>query len=499
MAVDTFHPVGWDLLSELPPEVVLKITTFLKVQDVLKCLSVCKQWFKVLSLGEMTPFWRRACLHAGLPDYYIKQRMTYCIFPSELFHEIRLHKETVASLHPEISSLSGIHPLESTMKCEYAGNGFFVKTVDYTSLAYEETVIGRLCPDKKSITKLDSFIGKSGQVIWARCFAGNVLYETNGSNWYRYHIKTRQFFELSSGRLQRGVWSTIGHCRHCLILVLAGTENTMHGYSWLFHFFVYNNGRDQNPVEQKCKLPIPPGITQFIPRPVKAHLLQENGSCSSHRLIIQGGTGACVFRVTHDDEGIKISPKPIGTLNPFYDTEAAVMVVNTTSVMTLSHDEQVIGILTNVVYPFTSGLCLHIFETDTYKRVLSVKVDWKDGFNDAEVLALSRFYTVLGVGHSKGIVKIVDSHTGRVLLSRAGLSRGLPPVVPMMRLLSVHFQGTYGDECLVDIRQRFFSLMVLFRKGVGNIEAVCFAPFQSIEYDQYIVELEQESEDDRTD
>ena len=497
MALQTQNSYS-DFLSQLPPEVVLEITSFLSVRDVLRCLAVCKRWFEILSVGEMTPFWRRACRYAGLPDYYVKKHMTSCTFPSELFHEVRLHKGTIGALRPEIATLSGIHPFESTMKCEYAGNGFFVKTIDYTSLAHEETVIGELCPDKKSIIKRDSYVGTTGQVMWAKCLAGNILYQTHGPHWFRYHIKSRQFVELLPGRLQRGLSDTIGHCRHCLFMMLAGTENTMHGYSWHFHFLIFNNGRDMDPLEQKCKVPIPPGITQFIPRPVKAHLLQDNGSCDSHRLVIQGGTGACVFRVTHsDEEGIKISPKPIGTLNPFYDSDVAVMVVNTTSEMTLAHDEELIGILTNVVYPFASGLCLHIFETNTYNRLFSVKIDWKEGFNDAEILALSRLYTVIGVGHSKGIVKVVHSRTGRVLLTRSGLSRGLPPVVPMTRLLFVHYQGTYGTECLVDIRQRAFSLLILYRKGLGNIECVCLAPFPQVNSRDYIVELEEESEDDR--
>lgn len=160
-----------------------------------------------------------------------------------------------------------------------------------------------------------------------------------------------------------------------------------------------------------------------------AYFLPDDESCSSHRLLIQGGSGACVFKLEHDGpEGIRLSPKPIGSLNPFYDSEAAVMVVNTTSEITLSRDEKLMGIVTSVVYPFQSGLCLHIFNVNTYERIISHKVDWKDDFNDAEVLAVTRLYTVLGIGHSKGAVKIIQSRTGKVLLEKYGLSRGLPPL-----------------------------------------------------------------------
>ena len=487
----------FDFLSNLPPEVVQKITSYLSVRDVLKCLAVCRNWNGILSGIELAPFWRRACHYAGFPYYYIKERMPKCKYPSELFHEVRLHKDKVSVLKPEIQTVIGTHPFESTTKCEYAGSGFFVKTVDYTSLENEETVIGQLCPERQTIIKRDTLTGSYGQVVWAAVIAGHIVWQTQESHWFRYHIKDRTFHKLQIGRLQRGMGDTVGYCQHCLFLVIAGTENTMHGYSWQFQFLKIDK-HDRAP-DNKAKTPIPPGITQFIPRPVKAHLIPEDDNCSSHQLIVQGGTGACVFRVTGDaDEGIKLSPKPIGTLNPFFDSEAAVMVVNTTSEMTLSHDEELIGMVTSVVYPYASGLCLHIFDVKTYERVLSVKVDWKESFNDAEVLCFSRLYALVGVGHSKGVVKVVECRTGKILLSHSGLSRGLPPVIPMARLLFVHYQGSYGDECLVDVTSPF-TILVLYRKGIGNIEGVYFHPFPQLESRGHIIELEEESEDDRDD
>lgn len=486
----------FDFLSNLPPEVVLKITTYLRPRDVLRCMAVCRNWNGILSVREMAPFWRRACVYAGLPDYYVRDQINKSKFPSELFHQTRLHKGVVRTLTPQIEKITGQHPFESTTKCEYAGQGMFVKTVDFSCLSYEETVIGELSSDCKTIKKVDSMSGMYGQVSWAAVVAGNIVWQTQNSHWFRYDIQKHTFHKMLFSKVQLSMGDTIGYCRHCLFVVVASTENTMHGYSWILKFFRIHNNDDERPIENKIKVPIPPGITQFIPRPVKAHLIPDDDNCCSHRLIIQGGTGACVFQVTHTD-GIKLSPKPVGTLNPFFDSDAAVMVVNTTSEMTLSQDEQLIGMVTSVVYPFNSGLCLHIFNVSDYKRIISVRVDWKDGFNDAEVLCLSKLYSVLGIGHSKGVVKVVQSRTGRIMLSRSGLSRGLPPVIPMARLLFVHYQGVFGDECMVDIRSPF-TLLVLYRKGIGNIEGVFFHEFPDIPEIGYQVELEEESEDDRS-
>jgi len=117
-----------DFVSQLPPEISLHISTFLTVKDVLKWLRVCKNWYGVLNLDQMSPFWRRACVHAGLPKYYIQEQS----YPNQLYHEALEHRDSVKALKPEINSIGGIHPWESSQKCEYAGHGFFIKTVDYS-------------------------------------------------------------------------------------------------------------------------------------------------------------------------------------------------------------------------------------------------------------------------------------------------------------------------------------------------------------------------------
>ena len=485
-----------DLVSNLPPEIFLKITEYLPVRDVLKCTRVCRNWNELFSLGELAPFWRRASRYGGLPDYYLKGNTTN---PSKLFHAIRKRRDIVSALTPEAKTVVGSHPLESTTKCEYAGRGLFVKSIDYSSLDKKETVIGELCPEKQTIIKRDTLVGNYAQVSWATIIGDSVVWQTQDGRWYRYDINERVFHSMFTIGMSRSMGDTIGHCKHCIFILLAGTENTMHGYSWHFNFFKVENGNERNPVQQHVKVPIPPGITQFIPRPVKAHLVPDDKECSSHRLIIQGGTGGCVFKVTHKGtDGIKLSPKPIGTLNPFYDSDAAVMVVNTTSEMTLSHDEELVGMVTSVVYPFSSGLCLHIFDVNTFERIVSVQVDWKEGYNDAEVLCLSRMYTLLGVGHSKGVVKLVNSRNGKILLTHTGLSRGLPPVIPMARLLFIHYQGVFKDDCLVDV-QSPFTLVIVYRKGVGNMEGLYFHPFPEQPYPGTGIIVEEESEDDRDD
>ena len=463
-----------DPFSKLPPEMIQYLTNFVKVREVLGWMRVCKRWKEVLKHPAMGTFWRRASVHAGVPDYCVRNLMPECNAVDEVFHQARYYTDHIARIRPETKLLRGIHPFESTSKCEYAGDGYFVKTVDYQSLEEEETVIGELCPHRRTIQKVASFTGKYGEVTYASVCVGHIIWQTSEGYWFRYNLKDGSFSRLFERLLKKEMGDSVGHCRHCMFILVANSESIMHGYNWTLRFFKIE---EDKVVESKHSPKIPSKITQYIPRPVKAHILSDD-NCKSHRLVIQGGTGACVFEVTHnrEEDKIEISSKPVATLNPFYDSDIAVMVVTTTSEMVMSLDGTFVGLLTSIVYPHASGLCLHFFDVNTYERTLSVKIKWAEGFNDCRLLAVSQLYAVVAVGHTNGLVNIVHCRSGNVVSSLSPMAKGLPPVIPMAKLMQVHMQGAYGEECLVNIKGKL-NIAILFRKGVGNIEGVFYDPF----------------------
>lgn len=465
-------------LPSLPLDVVLYVTKVMAVPDVLRCMAVCRAWNRTLSRPEMAQFWQRACEFVCLPRYWLSEEMRMLRSPQEMFQAAREHQAHVRAITPTLKRFEGSHPFESTLKCKYAGEGYFVKTIDYPTLDHEETIIGRLCAETTEIVRVDTVAESYGEVQWASIVGRNVVWCTAKPKaaLFLYDLDTREGAQLWQGQLLEGCNETLSHCRRCLLFVVVETTNSLHGYSWRLHFLRFAS--DAAPAECRYTVSIPPNHTQFVPRPVKALFLPEDESCSTHRLLLQGGASACVFRIENGENGdIKFNSRPIATLNPFHDSDISVMVVNMASEMILSWDGQLVGLVTSVMYPLVSGLCLHIFELDSYRRVTSVCVDWKDtNFNDVEVLAVSGMYTVIGVGHSKGAVKVVESWSGRVLVEQSGLGRGLPLVVPISHLLQVHYQGVFNEQALVDVLSPF-QLVVLYRMGQRNIEGVYFHPF----------------------
>lgn len=463
-----------DPFTKLPADVVQYLSNFLKVHDVLVWRMVCKGWKEMLTNPALSKFWRRASEYAGVPHYYIERLQPECNSVDDVFHQARYYTDHIARIDPETKVLRGTHPFESSTKCHYAGSGYFVRSVNHQSLEKEETVIGELCPYRRTIQKVASVTGTYGEVTYASCFANNIIWQTSEGYWFRYSLENHSCVPLFEKLIKKQNGDSVGHCRHCLFMVIANSVSIIHNYNWKLNLFKFEG---DSMIESIHAPPIPSKITQFIPRPVKAHIVSED-NCKTHRLIVQGGTGACVFDLTHDSKTkkIDISSKPITTLNPFYDSDAPVMVVTTTSEIVLSLDESFIALLTSIVYPSPSGLCLHLFDLKTYQRSLSIKIKWADGFNDSRLLAISQLYAIVGVGHSNGIVKIVHCRSGNVISSVSQLSKGLPPVIPMAKLTMVHMQGVYGEECLYDIKGKL-NMAVVFQKGTGNMEGVFYDPY----------------------
>ena len=49
-----------DILLRLPPEIVQKILGYLTIDDVLRCVTVCRRWN--LLICDLDSFWKRKCI-----------------------------------------------------------------------------------------------------------------------------------------------------------------------------------------------------------------------------------------------------------------------------------------------------------------------------------------------------------------------------------------------------------------------------------------------------
>ena len=461
-----------DPLVKLPPEIIQYLSNFFSVRDVLNWRRVCRAWRDMLLSPALSPFWRRASVHAGVPSECVRSLQPECKTVDGVFQRARLYTDHIARIRPETKVLKGTYPFESSSQCVYAGEGYFVRTLNHQSLGEEETVIGELCPHRRTIQKVASVKGSYGKAKYAAIFANHIVWSTSEDWWLRFNLEDHTHAEFFDRPIKKQNGDGVGFCRHCLFLVIGNSDTIMHDYHWKLRFIKVEG---EEVIETVHKPTIPRKITQYAPRPVKPILVSGDG-CKTHRLVVQGGTGACVFDVTHDVEEMRVelSNKPLAVLNPFYDLEISVMIVTTASLIRLSPDETFVSLISSIVYPYNTGLCIYAFDLRTFERTLVVRIRWAEGFNDCRLLAVSPLYAVIAIEHSDGVVKIIHCRSGEVVASIGPLYNEPPPASGRQKYVSM--QGVYGEECLSDISGRL-SLVVVYCRNAGNTEAIFYDPF----------------------
>ena len=462
-----------DFFSNLDLDLVLNITLFLTTDDVQRCLRVCKGWADMLRSKAFDPFWRRACEEAGLTEPIQKAQQQKVASFYELFLVARRFGRVIASHTPQLKVLTGSpYPFDSTMNSEHAGQGYFVKHIDMLSVEHKETVIGKYDEEKGIIAKVGSKPGTNGWILWSGVSAKNVLWATTDGVWLGFEIDTEVFYTLLPHRKLSLGHEAVGCCENCLFLAIVSVESKLRGNVFSLQLLRLEPGME-TPVEWKHDIPFVKGLSSFMPKPVSALIVPVGGTCSSHFLMLQSGYCVAVYKVDYNSEAkeITLSADPLAILNPYEDSDIAVMVINNMSRLTLSRDKKVLGMLTSMAYPYHSGLFIHLWSIDTFKRVSSVKVDWSKGeFSEPRLLSLGGLYSAIAVGHSYGCLKIVSSRTGKVFMEHTMYARALQAVLPFVFEVTVDYIGVLSDACLNDLTLPL-KFKMLFRDSRGRDRA----------------------------
>ena len=419
------------------------------------------------------PFWRRSCEETGLSDPVQKAQQQKVSSFYELFLIARRFGRVIASHTPQMKILTGSpYPFDSTMNSEHAGQGYFVRHIDMLSVEHKETVIGKYNEASGIIKRIGSKPGIHGWIVWSGLSGRNVLWATTDGVWLGFEIDTEVFFTLLPHRKLSLGHEAVGCCENCLFVAIVSVESKHRGHVFSLQLLRLDPGTE-TPVEWKHEIPFAKGLSSFMPKPVSAVILPEGGVCSSHLLMLQSGYCVAVYRLEYKSETkeINLSTTPLAILNPYYDSDIAVMVVNNTSRLTPSRDRKVLGMLTSIAYPYHSGLFIHLWSMDTFQRVSSVKVDWSKGeFSDPQLLTLGGLYSAIAVGHSYGCLKIVASRTGKVFMEHSMYARALQSVLPFVFEVTVDYIGTLGDTCLNDLTSPA-KVKMLFRDSRGRDRA----------------------------
>lgn len=221
-------PAKFDILSHLPPELVLVIISYLRLNDVTRCLLVCRQWNNVIS--NLGPYWRNAAVRViGLSRDAISRCSESFITPKEFYVAAMKHKSRVKSIKLKSSRIELPTDVPSLFThCLFAKDGMLVQIqkIEVSGNQNQKNkwelsleTVESTCRNSQRICSLPLHPNDCA-VVWAFASRDFLFWVTRNGSWNGYDLRAdTELFHWSGHLLKDGQGVTISCCEKCFLVV----------------------------------------------------------------------------------------------------------------------------------------------------------------------------------------------------------------------------------------------------------------------------------------
>ena len=300
-----------DFLTLLPPELVLKILTFLETGNVFKCLLVCRSWNRVITNCE--PFWRYyAKLVGASPSVLSTELDNFPSYKSLTLALLRVrntirHAKPIFLHYPDKTG----KPPKATLTCRPAKpiwNGLFIGHEVYASSDVGTYMLSMRATDRvdhlvelTAVTVSHLFV-----IIWSQSSRRHVLIHGSDGSWIQTRILSREGFDVCnttwSDCVYTGAYYELGCCPDCCLL---GIVNKVARDSNLWDLIVNRLviGHEE-PQKVHTTFQFSPFESYHSNVFFQIHKLailsdssdhDRDGFCTKHKVLLQFGACICIF------------------------------------------------------------------------------------------------------------------------------------------------------------------------------------------------------------
>lgn len=456
----------FDILSHLPPELVLEIISYLSVREVAKCTLVSRKWSHLIAY--LTPFWSSAAAKfVGLSKNIISTSIGSFSSPKDYFILAVKHKNTVKSIkltpthirHPIPKELLFTHCLEAKQ-----GSIVQIQKISQTEnrkqrcdLVVDKLTRANYSPDgtvSKNVAILT--IKNLSHIVWAHVTDTHLYWVNTNGLWSGYDLNSKKtVFNWKNPLLKEGRGVTVGKCNSCSVVVISHwfpTALCSQDYYSTYALQILKLGdrpqSQQNLVQWKV-VQKKHNHDFFAHHDSRYWLRQsfvlsnadenQDGVCHSHTLVLQGDCCTMVQALetsTKDLGEIEDNDMGVGFGKPYcincdhhmlYDEETAVSIRSVSSAVTHSSDEELLGqVFNNRLYVWqlnkfkNQDSQLDRPRSDLKLRSNSSLVRNQTGTcSSIKLVALGHALSIVAYINSSYLMdytlQIVHTHTGEVL------------------------------------------------------------------------------------
>ena len=443
--------VKFDIISNLPPELLLAILSYLPIKDVTRCTLVCQNWFNIIA--HLGVFWKSRAESLGLTRDAVLRWHGIPSFrsPRDFYIAAIKYKKHLKSNKLISSSVEHAIPNEELFTlCLYANKSTLVR-IQKTTDAVNQNCSNQLVVERVSSVRPQNIITtdktseislhRDTKVVWAHVKGNNLYWISRCGTWSGYNLKTNQeVFTWNNPLLKEGHGITVTSCNNCSIFVashwvptysdMTDSCNTGSAYSLQIVKLAECEG-DHSRVILNWKLfQQNHNHSTFVQHDSRywlrrTHILscssghtKEDGVCNTHRLILQ--CDCCVIVQTIEVQSLSdtgefqlLTREPV-CINCKFSMEYSELkppVNRISSEVTLSSDQLLMGQVFDkklYVWKFNEQyqndfLSNHHHQTTDYIKLSSLSV--LPGY---EMSAMCKGVKLAALGHILTIVAYLD-------------------------------------------------------------------------------------------
>lgn len=232
----------FDIISNLPPELVLIIVSHLNKNDVYNCLLVSRSWNEIVC--NLSPYWWSLIQReVGLSKEAIARSVPSFSTPRELLIAARKYKAAVVSNKLKSSTLisspsTGLHftlcleakdmMIVRSQKMKdnsiNADDGSNQNCSRYRLLLEKVTKLNSDCQHRESDLEIDPVgnypLSNNSSVAWAHVAGENLYWVTRQGSWRGVNVESgEETFSWDNNLLNNGCGVTFACCKECSMMV----------------------------------------------------------------------------------------------------------------------------------------------------------------------------------------------------------------------------------------------------------------------------------------
>ena len=338
--VDDYLPtyLKRDFMSLLPPEIVVKILSFLTAGDIFKCLLVSRGWNAVITNCE--PFWKHyaklmgisPCVMAAELDKYSSYK-AFALAVLRVRHAIS-HAKPIFRHYPDKTG----KPPKATLTCRPAKpilNGLFIGHEVYASSDIGTYILSIRALDRvNDLVELTAVtVSHLFVIIWSQSSPKHILIHGSDGSWIQIRIFSREGFDVCntiwSDRVYSGAYYELGCCSNCCLLgIVSKVARGKDLWDLLVSRLVVGCDEPEKLHTAFSFMPFESDYKDVFFQIHKLALLSDSndhdtaGFCTNHKLLLQFGACICIFSlvIEVDEDGVEsVTVQNLCNLCPFND------------------------------------------------------------------------------------------------------------------------------------------------------------------------------------